>query len=317
MKKNRSPLIRAIAPGWKITPADLKAARNRIQREGFSLSYSPSFSRGDFVFSQTRRFREEDLWSALVQPAVAAVWSVRGGSGAAELLPGLSQRAKSRRPKQDRHFLGLSDVTALHSFLIQKWRWSPLHAPVLARVGGGVASSEELDELFDLLRGDTKQIEFSGLRPLNQYSRNLSGELQGRVFGGNLCVIESLVGTPWAIKARGGFLFLEEVHERGYRILRSLEHLFQARALEGVRAVLWGDIVGGAEPDGSSNTWQAVARFFADRKIPVFRGVQTGHGSVQRVLPLNTPAKLQFTRGGRARLVVQAPRFRVNAKVRS
>ncbi len=297
-----------MAPGWKIGRSDLIGAEKFLRATETELVYTPEFCRGDFVFAQTAEFRAKDLARALSQKSIDAVWCVRGGSGTQDTLPLLPRR----KQKQDRHLLGLSDITALHIFLAQQWGWQTLHAPVLARVGGGRATKNEVQETFEMLRNERSHICFEGLRPLNKTALRLKKQIKGRVIGGNLCVLEALLGTPFQAKTRGKVLFLEEVHERGYRIMRSLTHLQQAGAFKGVKAVVWGDVTGGDEADGSNHAWTAVQKFFADLDVPAFRGIQSGHGDVQRPLPLNTPAKLVAGAGKKNRvftLEVQAPQF--------
>lgn len=218
-----------------------------------------------------------------------------------------------QKPKQDRHVLGLSDITALHVYFAQRWGWQTLHAPVLSRFGAGRATDLETQEVFEILNGERASVTFDNLLPINSVAKKLKTHLKGKVIGGNLCTLEALVGTPYQAKTRGKILFLEEVHERGYRILRSLVHLQQAGSFDGVKAVVWGDITGGDELDGSNRTWEAVNRFFEKMKVPAFRGIQSGHGDVQRPLPMNTPATLSPSKSRKQKcfhLQVKAPRFK-------
>jgi muramoyltetrapeptide carboxypeptidase len=129
---------------------------------------------------------------------------VRGGSGTQDLLPALSRKRKA----QDRHLLGLSDITALHVFANQFWGWQTLHAPVLARIGSGRATKKESAELFELLNGTRSNITFEKLCPLNRAAGKTRKTFRGKVVGGNLCVLEALIGTPFQPQTRGRILFL-------------------------------------------------------------------------------------------------------------
>ncbi|NJL24345.1 MAG: hypothetical protein HC902_03675 [Calothrix sp. SM1_5_4] len=111
-----------------------------------------------------------------------------------------------REPKKAKIFLGYSDITTLHGFLNQSWKWPSLHGPLLERLGRGVMSRAEKGALLGLLRGELRQVEFNRLKALNPAAR-AAAVIRGPVLGGNMAVLQSGLGTPSALRPKGSVLF--------------------------------------------------------------------------------------------------------------
>ena len=125
-----------------------------------------------------------------------------------------------------------------------------------------------------------------------------ASQINAKIMGGNLCLVESTLGTKYAPDLRNKILFLEDIDERGYALERALEHLRHANAFKGIKAVLFGDFVGGIERDGKDLTLKALKRFAESSDFPVLRGVESGHGALVRSLPLNTRCELYTGKRG-------------------
>lgn len=233
---------------------------------------------------------------------VKAVWCLRGGYGSSKLLPAL---AKLKKPSSSKLLIGISDITSLHTFVTQEWGWVSLHAPLLDRLGRHLVLPKHEKELKRLLFGETSKIEFSGLKPLNVQAHQ-SSLIRGRVTGGNLAVIQSGLATPWQIQTRNKILFLEDIGERGYRVDRMLEQMHQAGLLKNIKALVFGDFIGGEEPQGGKDrTGETIQHWAKKLNLPVYSGLPAGHAKVQRPVFLNTPATITLS-GKRARLLVQS-----------
>jgi muramoyltetrapeptide carboxypeptidase len=225
--------------------------------------------------------RLSELKAALSSPSVKAVICARGGYGLMRILAGLDAAGFAREPKA---IVGFSDVTALHAWAARSGVPS-IHGPVLAQLGDLPAEDTQL--VIELLEGGAPR-PIEGLRPWTG-----SGEVEGRLLGGNLEMISRLVGTPWAFDLRDSILLLEEVGERPYRIDRSLTQLLLAGALEGVRGVVVGDLIGCHEPKPPSPTAEEVVVERLSRLgVPVWGGAPIGHGERNRAVPLGVRARL-------------------------
>lgn len=86
------------------------------------------------------------------------------------------------------------------------------------------------------------------------------------------------MGTSWQLNANGKILLLEDCNERGYKVDRMLFHLYQAGLLKGVKAIIYGDIIGGDEKDGQNHVQYALKEIAKIIKIPMFQTKYFGHG---------------------------------------
>ncbi len=269
-----------------------------------ALGFKPRFHKGiiskDNPFhSNSDAYRLKHLYKALSAKDSKAVWCVRGGYGCNRLLPHLQ---KLKKPKQSKILIGYSDISSLHVFLGQKWKWPTFHGPQFDRIGGGRMTAAQEKETFGTIQGLVQKVVFKNLKPLNTSARKRK-VIRGSVTGGNIMVLQSTLGTEWQLDTRNKILFLEEIDERGYRIDRMFEHFKQSGALKGCKAIVFGDILGGDEDSGKNFCFYAVDRFAKSLNIPVFAGIKTGHGLNQRVVPFHTKSVL--TTGANAQLVVE------------
>ncbi len=296
-------IVDVIAPGSRCSDQSLAAGVAFLERLGLRPRVPRTLFGRELLCANTDAVRFAHLSRALAAPDSRALWCVRGGYGAIRLVDRL---LKLTPPSQPKLLVGYSDATTLHYLLNEHWGWPSLHGPLLDRLGAAAADAPEVGELRALLLGGCRESVYAGLRPLNASARR-AHTLRARVFGGNLTVLQSLLGTALQVRAMRPrqILFLEDVGERGYRIDRMLEHLRQAGALAGVAAIVFGTFTGGEERDGSTRVQEVLARFAAAQSFPVLAGLQAGHGELQRPIFLHTRAQLAC--GTRAHLTVRTP----------
>ena len=295
-------IVDVVAPGFRCSDEHLERGVEFLRRLGLVARVPPDLFGPDLLCANTDARRLAQLRRALWARDSRAVWCVRGGYGALRLVPRLLRLAPPAQPKL---FVGYSDATTLHYLLNLHWKWPSLHGPLLDRLGTATVREEERVELHGALFGGLAQLRYTGLEPLNAAARR-GPPVAGRVFGGNLTVLQSLLGTP--LQRRGaGILFLEDIGERGYRVDRILEHFAQAGLLEAVRGVVFGTFLGGSEPDGRNLVFEVLQRFAAAQRVPVFAGLDAGHGEYQRPVFFGSPALLLG--GARGELAIATPRF--------
>lgn len=284
----KGDLVDLVAPGY---PADLKmieAGVKELESWGLQVRMPIDLIRPYYFHSQTDARRLEILTSALFNQQSKAVWCVRGGYGAGRLLPGL---LKKNKPKNLKLFIGISDNTVLHFFLNQKWKWQTLHGPIVERLGSKDLPQDIVDETKSIVFGDLSQVDFGLLRPMNILAEKRK-KISGTILGGNLATMQTLIGTDLHPKTKKSILFLEDIGERGYSLDRMFVHFKQAGLFDAVAAVVLGHFIGGDEPDKNSFVQFSLERLSEDLKIPVFSGLEAGHGVRQRPLPLGVNAKI-------------------------
>lgn len=284
-------IIDVVAPASACSEEHLKLGLKWIESLGFKPRCSPHILQPDLYLSNSDEFRFQDLKKALYAKDSKAIWCLRGGYGSFRLWPEMLKLTKKAPPKL---FIGLSDVTSMHQFLNQKWQWPTLHASLLDRVGQNKLPVGNEKELVDVITGQIDAVEYVNLTPMNDLAAKKK-IIKGTVCGGNLCTFMVSMGTklqPKYQKKDKVILFFEDIGERGYKVDRFLQHLSQTGVLTNVAAIVFGDFVDGLEASGQSLVHETLARFAKLCKIPIFSGVETGHGVIQRPLFFNTHAVL-------------------------
>lgn len=293
-------IVEVIAPASKSTRAQLAADLRALKAIGLVPRVSRQIFGPSFLFANTDKHRLAQLQRALYAPDSSLIWCVRGGYGSIRLLPAVE---KWRRPTRPKILLGYSDITTLHVFLNQRWRWPSLHGPLLDRLGRNALSARDRKELLALLYGRQKEVLFTGLRALNA-SAARARNVRGPVLGGNMAVLQSGLGTRSGLRpARGTLLFFEDIGERPHRVDRMLTQFAQAGWFERAGAVILGDFRLENEADRRRLWSDVFARFAREVKIPVVAGVPVGHDPRRScTLPFNTAATLSL--GRRPQLLV-------------
>lgn len=284
-------IVDIVAPASRCKTSELKAAVRELKSLGLVPRVPAKIFGTTKIIANTDHERARQLFRALNAPDSRMVWCVRGGYGAIRLLPEI---AKWRVPKTEKIFLGYSDITTLHAVLNQHWGWVTWHGPLLDRLGRGDMAARERRSLIKMMFGEVDQVTFSGLRPLNRPAKRKS-EIRSRIFGGNLTVIQSGLGTPYGLDPRQSILFLEDTGERPYRVDRMLTQLSQSGLLKSVKAIVFGyfQLI---DSKDRTQMWKGVIKPFSETlKIPVFAGLPVGHDrKMQMTLPLGSRARLSI-----------------------
>lgn len=293
---------------------DRNAARRAIRRLGalgHTLELDPD------LYAHWQRFAGDDATRlAAIDRAAASGADValisRGGYGIGRLLPHLPWAAIAAAARQGTRFVGFSDFTVFQLGLLAKTGAITWAGPALcegfgrpqpvAEEGARRPPPPAIDEVTlacfkDLLDGNA---EGTGWR-LSQAERALlppSEELvlaeNATLWGGNLTMVASLLGTPWWPAIEGGVLFLEDVSEHPYRVERTLSQLLYAGVLERQAAIVLGAFsdyrLNGH--DRGYNLKQVIAWLRAQLKVPVLTGLPFGHVPRKVLLPVGARVQL-------------------------
>lgn len=217
----------------------------------------------------------------------------RGGYGLTRILPELPYKAITKAIHKGTRFVGLSDFTALQLALLAKTGATTWAGPALGEDFGTEAEPDEimLACFGDLLDGSA---EGSGWTlPLADAKAHATKPKrhvhEATLWGGNLSVLCSLVGTPYLPAVKGGVLFLEDVGEHPYRLERQLTQLQLAGVLDAQKAVLLGAFnrfkpVPGYDRGFSLKTVTDWLR--SKTKTPIYTGLPFGHVPTKVLLPV-------------------------------
>lgn len=238
--------------------------------------------------------RAADLDSAFRDPALRAVWAARGGYGSSRLLDRLDWEALRRDPKV---LVGFSDATAL---LVAAWRRLRLvtfHGPFVGQLGDLAGDRPRASRLHRLLT-DPSAIVTLAEEPASA-TTVAGGSAEGRLVGGNLALLCSLVGTADQPDTDGAVLLLEDVHEAPYRLDRMLVQLRRAGLLDGVVGIAVAALRGCAPPANrpSASAEEVIAELLGDLGVPVLHGLELGHTDGQLAVPLGVRVRLDASAG--------------------
>jgi muramoyltetrapeptide carboxypeptidase len=230
-----------------------------------------------------------------ILPDIALV--TRGGYGASRLLPHLHYDAlRERLADASTLLVGHSDFTALQLALYAKSGLCTFSGPLLADLGAESCSEFTWQHFWDTLTSPASAAAWPA-------TTSTEIDVQGPLWGGNLAVLCSLLGTPYFPQIEGGILFVEDVGEPPFRIERWLYQLHLSGVLGRQRALVLGDF-SHCQPGARDNGYDLAAAFAQIRAvagIPVVAGMPHGHGLEQLTLPFGAPARLRVA-DGRAQL---------------
>ncbi len=256
------------------------------------------------ALSSYQRFAGDDATRvAAIHRAAASGADValisRGGYGVSRILSAIDFKRVAKAARGGTRFVGLSDFTAFQNALLARTGAISWAGPAL---GEDFGTEGEPDDIMaacfdDLLQN---QGEGTGWRlPKPGPTLPVAGEGVWRtkgtaLWGGNLSMVASLVGTPWLPEVKGGILFLEDVHEHPYRIERMLSQLLHAGILARQKAILLGQFSNYRLIPHDKGFKLATVVDWLQRQIkaPVLQNLPFGHVATKVVLPVGASVEL-------------------------
>jgi muramoyltetrapeptide carboxypeptidase len=269
-----------------------------------ALGYAPQPSehinvRGPLYFAGTPAMRLSDLHHAFADDELRAVFTTRGGYGSNYLLEDLDLDLIAENPKP---FIGYSDLTAMHLWMLDQINLPAFHGPMLsadfAREDGvHLASLQAAFSGKPYVVGSAE-----GMRALHP------GRARGILYGGCLSILAALMDTPYEPQTEGKLLFFEDVNAKPYQIDRMLWQLREAGKFEGVRGVVFGEMLNCTSPGAPPELLdEVILRAFENFKGPIAIGLRSGHVSRSNVtLTLGVEAELLVQKEAQLHLIEPA-----------
>ena len=288
--------LHVFAPaGVELRSAALQRARRQLAALGFDVTLDPSVRARHQRFAGTDEARLATLYRvADAAPSVAL--ACRGGYGLTRLLDLIDWPRIARSVERGTRWVGHSDLTALQLGLLAHSGAITWQGPMACDDFGRDDEAGGVDEITrdcfaEAMSGELEAVGF-------RTEPGFDGlEAMGVLWGGNLAMLQSLIGTPHCPKVKGGILFLEDINEHPYRVERALLQLHQAGILARQKAVLLGDFSGWRKSplDRGYTLKTAIAQLRSVCATPILTGLPFGH----------VPTKVMLPVGARAQLVVQ------------
>ena len=287
--------------------AAFKRGVRRLQFLGHEVEIDPDALSSHMRFAGDDPTRLAAIHRAAASGADVALIS-RGGYGLTRILDGIRYKAVSKAIERGTQFVGISDFTAFQMAVLAKTGCTTWAGPALCEgfgVGGKPAQSNAKpndvpavpDDIMEDCFNDmiTGQGEGTGWRQLRDAAHKSTLRLgNATIWGGNLSMIASLVGTEFLPDIKGGILFLEDVGEHPYRIERMLTQLLHAGVLSSQKAILMGQFTEYAQSSHDKGfKLESVIQWLRSQiKPPVLTNLPYGHVATKVMLPVGTKADL-------------------------
>ncbi|MCU0881766.1 MAG: LD-carboxypeptidase [Hyphomonadaceae bacterium] len=297
----RGDTIGLVAPSGATYEADDRALVEEVVRAlGFVPKHGAhTMDRYGYLAGQDRD-RAADVNAMFADREVKALLCVRGGWGAARMLPFLDYEMIAANPKA---VLGYSDITGLHMALQARAGMVSFHGANAANAWGPISVASFNEQLVDagtpLFRNPVARED----RLVQRRGRTVvlgRGKARGRLIGGNLTVFSALAGTPYMPDTRGAILVLEDTNEAEYRIDRMLTQLALAGILPGLAGFVFGqctDCRGEGGGYGNFTLSEILDQHIRPLGIPAFHGAMFGHIADQPFLPLGADVEIDADAG--------------------
>ncbi len=281
--------IGLISPAGFITEKKLQKTVKNLASFGLQSVYRKSISEKTGYLAGNDQSRLDELHSMYEDKNIKAIICVRGGYGTTRILNKINYDLIKQNPKP---LIGYSDITALINAVYKKTKIPGFHGIV----GAG--------DFTEYTAGNFKNMFFSSSEDIkitlseehkNEVYTISEGTASGKLIGGNLAIICSLLGTPFDVNWKNKIVFLEDIGEAPYRIDRMLTQLISAGKFQDVKGIIFGKFRG-CEPEKSEveNSF-SLKEILIDRikplKIPAVYGFSFGHIKNQAIFPTGVKAR--------------------------
>jgi muramoyltetrapeptide carboxypeptidase len=280
-----------VAPASNVKRADLEAGCEALQRAGYRTLYFDSIFEKDIYFAGSVIRRARELEDMFERDDVRAIICARGGYGANYLLRELDLETIKAHPKI---FVGYSDITTLLTYFHDVAGLITFHGPMTAK-DWAHENGVDLPSWHAAVSGAIPWDVALGAGA----SGLVEGHAEGILYGGCLSILVASLGTPYEIRTANKILFLEDLAAKPFQIDRMLMQLKLGGHLDGVRGIVFGEMLDCLQTANQDYTLQdVVTRVIGDLGVPVAFGVKSGHVTSGNItLPFGVRAKLVVSPG--------------------
>jgi len=303
-KKKNKPLhkgstIGLITPAGIINEERLTKTKANLEQLGLKFFHTENvlLKHGYMAGSDTIRLKE--LHDMYADNSIDGIWCIRGGYGATRILDYLDFDLIKKNKKP---LIGYSDITALLNTIHQQTASPCFHGPVASSTMTEYTSGH-LAPIFGLQ--DEHRINLSTNNKIRgeeeavyRFKTITPGKAKGKLVGGNLSLLASLMGTKHEVKTKNKIVFIEDVGEAPYRVDRMLTQLISAGFFSKVKGIILGVFAGCERKDEETQTLHEVVQERIKRlQIPAVYGFSFGHIDNQCTFPIGAKAEFDASTG--------------------
>lgn len=264
--------IALVSPGKIILESELEEAFSFFKSWGLRVHLGKNALNKWNRFAGRDEDRLSDFQNALDNPDIKAIICNRGGYGSIRIISDLNFSQLDKTPKW---IVGYSDVTVFHSHLHTQLNMCSIHGTMPLNMVSHPDRMTSIEKLKDVLFGNIDS-NSSKSNPLNRI-----GTITGKVVGGNLSILASLVGTQQDIHTEGKILFIEDLCEELYHLDRMMYQLKNSGKFEKLAGLVVGSFSDMTDVsswfDSNMNAYQIIAEHVKDFSFPVAFNFPGGH----------------------------------------
>jgi muramoyltetrapeptide carboxypeptidase len=275
--------IGVVSPAYWLDDERLQRAVGVFEDAGFEIVPGHSTQLRENIFAGCPEARAADIMAMFEDPSIDAIICARGGYGGNRVLPLLDYDVIRDNPKI---FVGYSDTTGMLASIAQRSGLVTFHGPMLTTWGRQTVDYN-LATLRRVLSGDAGvRIESTSACPARVLR---PGKARGKLWGGNLTLIDERLGTPDQLDLDGTILFIEDIDEKLYAFDRMLLHLRASGSLERITGLVVGEMLemGDSDVPFGKDVDEIVLDICGDLDIPIIGNFPCGHGDCQATLPVS------------------------------
>ena len=275
--------IGVVAPsGYAADPAAFARGLAHLRSLGHTVQDFSASGTRELRFAGTDEERIAQLHAAARDPSIEIVIALRGGYGLSRLVPAIDLKLLADSViNGGKRWVGHSDFTVVQLALVSSGAGS--------YAGPMICDDFSREDLSDFTQQHFWQcMSQASVRVQLPVHGNPRVQTDGTLWGGNLTMLCSLLGTPWMPTIKNGILFIEDVNEHPYRVERMLLQLAQAGILDRQRAIVLGDFSGYklTDYDNGYDFTQMLSYMRERLSIPILQGLPFGHMKDKVTLPV-------------------------------
>jgi len=281
--KNKKAFL--IAPSSSFKKELFDQGIKSLNKMGIKTTFRKDIYLKKYNYAGSNKRRSDEIKQAFSSPP-SLIIAVRGGYGSTSIL----KKLKNLKIKNEKLFLGASDITALH-FFFQKYHpqvKSVMGPMVIPDFGEDRINKSEFKKLIEAFFNKSKlTINLKYEEIINKGKK----KLEGKSLPACLTLLNLSVGSFFEPLLKNKVLFIEDINENSSRILRMIEHLENSDRLNQINGIVFNDF-----PLKNKHTHTDLIKklkdFFRGKSYPVFFGSKFGHSMPRSYIPFNFDVEL-------------------------
>ena len=286
-------LIGLVTPGSPIVKEQLERAVEKLEKLGFRTFYNDSVLSEYGYFAGSDQERADELMGMFTNKDIDGILCVRGGYGSIRILDLLDFEQIKLNPKV---FIGYSDITALLNSVYEQTGLITFHGPL----GVSEFNNFTVKSLKKLVMNPVNHYKYPYKREddtennpeFDRYTIT-GGKAEGELIGGNISVLDSMIGSKFETDFENKIVYLEDTEEKTYRLDKMLVHLLQATNLNKAAGIVMGAFYEcNINDEPRLSLKEAIGDLLKPLGIPVSYGLSFGHIDTMLTIPNGILARM-------------------------